>query len=239
MILLSIWWLVQATTRHLACEQHNTPYWSSATYTGWKGWPLEALAKLLIAACGMVGEGVSATAGYENGPIRLANLQHVTMYSMFFISGIVDLLCHFKAYCAPPGIDFVSLSLAFGTEAFLFSFHLMGRDSLDVAVHILLLRVIQICCVVIILEFAFPTSVWLAYTRAYMLALKGSWLSHAGLILQRATLWKNHISLVTICFTWHCAVIFMLFMLAISLLKMRHSSKCKFSMKLKQHGSTM
>ena len=67
----------------------------------------------------------------------MSRFYHMTLYSCFLVSGIMDLL---SFYChLPKATSQLFLSFAFYCEAILFSYHVHGRNVFNTAIHQLLL----------------------------------------------------------------------------------------------------
>jgi len=93
-------------------------FFTSATYPCCLGmcarWPLEGIAKIVASAVGMAGELWASTDYGRAGRVTsIGDIQHVTMYSFFLISGILDVLRWKGVAWIVPGLDFIALSQAF------------------------------------------------------------------------------------------------------------------------------
>ena len=122
-------------------------------------------------------------------------MQHMTMFSFFFLNGLVDLLYHFRVPAMPKQLDYLSAVLAFAMEGVLFLWHLDGRSPLDVQVkytllhffifehkqislfpkcHTFLLYVIAMCIITGLGEMAWPRDVRPALGRSAFIILQGN-----------------------------------------------------------------
>ncbi len=73
--------------------------------------------------------------GYDGGHfVHLGNAQHMTMFFFFGFNGLVD-LCYHKKLGLPPNLDYVTATIGFGVEGFLFFNHLHGRPHMDIQVR--------------------------------------------------------------------------------------------------------
>lgn len=141
----------------------------------------------------------------------------------WFVAGM------FSAQLRPllPNLDdvrYVSMALAFTAETLLFSFHLMGRDHLDITLHTLLIYSGYGCVIFSVLEMVYRHQLLLGVGRAFCTILMGTWFWQAGFVLysplkptSSATPdngWDHDdhssIMMVTCVFCWHMAVIFVL-----------------------------
>lgn len=152
--------------------------------------------------------GIDSTGHFTS----VGNGQHITMYFFFLLSGILDILTLKRI--APYGTDYAGIVVALLVEWSLFKFHLYGRTELDVLLHELLLYVLGLSAVVVALEGAFRRAPILAFGRACLTLIQGTWFWAVGIILYNpfpgAKPWdeRDHHSLMlaVICFTWHVAV---------------------------------
>ena len=102
------------------------------------------------------------------------NAQHVTMFFAFGLASLVEVLVA-RQYQLPDGIEFLANILAFGVEAFLFHFHLHGRDPIDIHVHTLLVYAIAFCMLAAIWEYNRPEQILATYARIAATLLQGVW----------------------------------------------------------------
>lgn len=100
------------------------------------------------------------------------NAQHITMYSMFIIGSLVEILMYHGANL-PAKLDKVLGVLAFGLEAFIFANHLHGRSMLDSAIHIYLVYSIYGCVLFSIAEVVNSRQILLTYGRILFTILQG------------------------------------------------------------------
>ena len=102
------------------------------------------------------------------------NAQHMTMFFAFGLAAFVELLVHYDVRL-PAGVDFLANMFAYAVEAFLFHFHLHGRNSVDIHVHTLLLDAILFCLFAAIWEFNRPEEILATYARIAGTLLQGVW----------------------------------------------------------------
>ena len=178
--------------------------------------PWEGIIKIVFTLIGFTLEIIT---GFKHGQfVHIGNGQHATMFFFFGLSGVVDVLAHYKITAVlPPGIDYVMAFLAFSVEALLFRFHLHGRTALDVLLHTLLLYAVYACCVCTLLEMSLPHNPLPRLARTYFVFLQGTWFWQIGFILYNPMIGSNvvpwhdddhgEMMLVTMMFTWHMAAI--------------------------------
>ncbi|KAG8225795.1 hypothetical protein J437_LFUL005602 [Ladona fulva] len=173
--------------------------------------PVEGLIKLVSVIIGVIGEAATA---FENGKFaHLGNVQHITMYSFFGFSGILDILYHWQCRALPPDLDYVAAFLAFAAEGFIFFNHLHRRTPMDIQIHMMLFVAIVACALAVLLELKYRRNVLAALARSYFTLLQGTWFFQVGFILYPPfpflEKWEetNHkqMMVTTLLFTWHAA----------------------------------
>lgn len=177
---------------------------------------MEAYVKIFFTVFGCIVE-ISAAIfffdenGYEN------NAQHATMFFMFGLSGVVDILLHYKAPI-PPDSDYISMAIATASEGLLFNFHLHGRKDLDVLVHTLLVYALIANTAAFLIEMKYRHNLLAALTRPYFVLVQGTWFWQAGWILYPPFPWSfewdqedhGQMMVATTIFIWHLAVDFLI-----------------------------
>ena len=189
---------------------------------GPKHFQWEGALKILFTTLGFTLEIITAFKGGKF--VHYGNGQHATMFFFFGLSGVTDILVHYKLPL-PKGIDYVMMSLAFIIEGLLFKFHLHGRTELDVLIHTLLLYSIYANALFCLLEMRYRSNPLATLCRSYFVLLQGTWFWQVGFILYnplpgaKAWLDDDHeqMMLATMMFTWHmgACLIIMLFIGAV------------------------
>ena len=145
---------------------------------------------------------------------ELVVLQHVTMYSCFALSGIIDLVSLCIQY--PKHTSQLFTSLALLAEALLFYFHLGGHDTIDQRLHQLLVIAIVIGAVSAALRMLYATNLFVNCTLALSYVLQGTWFIQIGVVLYGGSnLWEPHndegehriVMFIIACFIWHVMII--------------------------------
>lgn len=216
----ALWWTIQIARRYCRSSLADGPaYRSSVTFPVGCCCPrlkecqlqLEGVMKILFTVFGMYIE-------LSSGHVGTNNRQHGTMYFFFLLSGIADILGHYRILRPPPGMKYATLILAFVAEGILFKFHLHGRSELDVVLHVLLVYLIGATVLSLTLEMRFPCTPLAALTRAYCTFLHGTWFWQIGFILYNpmpgAVPWNHNdpdeIESVKEIFVWHLAGVLIL-----------------------------
>ncbi|XP_076059222.1 transmembrane protein 45B-like [Oratosquilla oratoria] len=220
--LFSLWSTCQVFKRYFVCQKAaattgdgkgRSKYRNTATHTSTcvPNVPAEGLLKVVATVIGMTGEFVTA---FENGKFaHINNAQHMTMFFFFGLNGVCDILMHYRIP-VPPNLDYISAVMAFAVEGLLFYYHLHGRSTMDVQVHMFLFYVVVACALSTTLEMLYRKNVLPALCRSYFTLLQGTWFFQVGFILYPPVgeEWdqKDHkqLMITTLIFTWHMAAIF-------------------------------
>ncbi|XP_022243062.1 transmembrane protein 45B-like [Limulus polyphemus] len=145
-------------------------------------WLLEGMLKISCAVIGIAGEMFAA---FPEGKFRkLEDIQHVSMYCMFVLSGIVDILCY-SNIIFPKGTSNFVLALAFGVETLMF-LNTETKSSLEKEVHYLMICTVILCVISTLAEMRFPTHIPLKFLRSYFTLLQGCWSVQMGFLLKSA-----------------------------------------------------
>lgn len=219
----ALWWTVHIWLRYWKARLRSDikSYKNSATYTCGscccqnRSLPIEGFLKITFTVIGIIAEIATGFNGYGYFA-NIGNAQHISMYSMFLISGVIDILLYF-GISLPKNLDYYWASVAFMGEGILFKFHLHERSELDVQIHTLLIYVIFSCAVVVLLELYWQDSFLAGFSRAFLVMLQGTWFIQLGFILYNpipgGSPWtSDHHSLTisTVVFTWHAMGIFII-----------------------------
>lgn len=143
------------------------------------------------------------------------NLQHITMYSAFMFSAVVEIMIY-HSFDLPSKIEYAFGMLAFSIEAFLFGFHLHGKDPVDIYLHVILIYAIFGCIFCTMLEFNNPKRIIYTYGRILFTILQGTWFWQVGFMLYPPTdnpkfQWDlsdhGNIMVITVFFCWHVLIL--------------------------------
>ncbi|KAL5103751.1 Transmembrane protein 45B [Taenia crassiceps] len=148
---------------------------------GGREFPLDSLLKAICCAIGIIGEVYT---GFHDGKFEyLGNAQHATMFAMFLLAGIFELLNFYHVFGFYRCSDYFWNFLAVVTECVLFAFHLHGRTPTDIYVHTILIYVLIVLIVVGLCEAVFPRSLAAGLVRSLIITVQGSWFWQVGAIL--------------------------------------------------------
>lgn len=162
--------------------------------------PMESIAKIVACSIGIFSETFLSLLVEENGlprrvhfgPFKIFNssgdfisvdkFQHVSMYSGFVISGIVDLFVLVASF--PHATSPLMFTLAFVCQGILFWFH-MGHSVLNGTYHKLHL-VIVICCIVFAgLRTKYMKSIFINIGLGCSIFLQGTWFFQASFLIYK------------------------------------------------------
>ena len=156
--------------------------------------PFEPILKLLLPFVGIVAEAfmdVHKVDGHpqiewkvyrlynENGNLNdLGKPHHITMYSAFLLSGLIDILSLFIKF--PRHTSQLFAAMAFWVEGILFYFHTECRSELDVQVHFILTTVIFGCAITAMLRMIQPANLMINIAFTFGVILQGTWFIQVG-----------------------------------------------------------
>ncbi|KAK4469794.1 hypothetical protein MN116_007310 [Schistosoma mekongi] len=153
-----------------------------------KSFPLDSLTKLMCCIIGITGEVIT---GFSQDWIfvHIGNAQHSTMFSLFGLSGAIELCIFYGILKIPLQTEYLFHGIALLGELFLFVFHLHQRSPLDVYLHLLLTSMIILCVLVSIAELLHPHEPIYGLMRSWTYLMQGTWFWQVGAILYPKTSW--------------------------------------------------
>ncbi|XP_076364174.1 transmembrane protein 45B-like [Tachypleus tridentatus] len=195
--------------------------------------PFEGILKIICASLGAVEELYAAIPGghLEN----MVDLQHATVYGFFVLSGVVDILCHYRILF-PEGTDLFVLSLAFGVEELYFILSLSQLTDIGKKMHVFLIVVITFCIISTLAEMKYPSHIPVRFFRSYFTMIQGTWFIQVGVLFK--PVFGNFIGgsplpttnelWVSLIFMWHLAGCFIILSLltAIIVCCKKRNKKC-------------
>lgn len=207
-----------------------------------KRFPAEPFLKVIAAMVGIIAEltkGEWSLINKAENFSHLNNFSHATMFSIFLLSAIVEILRFYNILFLPAASDHALSSLSFFLVGELFYFHIEGRSELDQKLHIVLYTVAFSIAVVLLLEAWHSRSFVLFITRTFLVLLLGTWFIQIAHVLYGSHPWKDISSnraIVVVIFSWH--VLGLLAMLICSLVLVSICIRVKRSACLKPLAST-
>ena len=252
-IVFGLWWwcnivaiIAQAQARFLRkrsftrrtnnCDfeiEFESRTWCKVPVLCLKRFPVEPCLKVIAATIGIMAELTKGEWSLVNKAghfSHLNNFSHATMFSIFLLSAVVEILRFYNILFLPAATDHVFVSLSFFLVGELFYFHIDGRSKLDQKLHTLLYTVSFSIAVVILLEAWQRKSFVLFLTRTFLVLLLGTWFIQIAHVLYGSHPWKDTDSnraIIVVTFSWH--VLGLLAMLTCSLLLVSVGVKLKRS----------
>ncbi|BFZ18825.1 hypothetical protein BsWGS_21864 [Bradybaena similaris] len=189
-ILIAVWWMLHAFREYILAETKGTvmrPNIHYDTTVCGKPLPIEVVLKILFPFVGFLGEVIEAEFTFHDDKgdfINLTNQQHMTIYGIFVIHGVTDLM----AWCRVPmfpGFNYVTGFLAFIWYGVAFYYHasMHGKEPVETVVHVLPISLLVMIATAILLEIIWREGVWTMMVRSYGVLTLGTWFSHVAFIL--------------------------------------------------------
>jgi len=204
-LLLGNWFAINTCLLWWRSQSGGREFVTRVSYQ--QGWrlPWESIVKIVITLGYALGEFLT---GWWAEYTFLLHGQHITMCGFFLINGIVDILI-FKKVSIPKDVQFLTASLAFLAESFLFTNHSHGKNAVHQMTHHLLYLPSYVAAGVLLVEAVLPTVWLLPSIRNLAISTHGSWLVQSAFILypERVGLaqWEedNTMMLLPMLFSWH------------------------------------
>jgi len=109
------------------------------------------------------------------------DLQHSTMYVAFIIASFVDIVTEKSSKL--QGLDAFCYFVGFTGEAYLFYFHLHGRDMVDVQIHICLVVASAMCGILAVIARWKSSNPIISIAYSLVVMLHGTWFLQAGFLM--------------------------------------------------------
>lgn len=242
-IIFGLWWwfhilatIAKAQAKFFKCRHkrgiNNFEFATAFVSSTWqkvpvpclRALPVEPGLKVVAAAVGIIGELSKANWSLLDKAGRfssLNNFSHATMFAVFLLGAVMEILRFYSILFLPPATDHVLASLAFFVVGELFYFHIDGRSVLDQNLHIIIYTLAFLISVVVLLEAWQRTSFILFMARTVLVFLLGTWFIQVGYVLYGANPWKDTYSnraFVAIAFSWHLTGVLLTFLCSLVLL---------------------
>ncbi|CAH8526200.1 unnamed protein product [Heterobilharzia americana] len=111
------------------------------------------------------------------------------MFSLFALGGLIELCIFYGVLKIPIQSEFLFNMIALFAELFLFLFHLHGRSSLDVYLHLLLCGMIVLAIGISFAELVSPHEPIYGLVRNWTILMQGTWFWQVGAILYPKFSW--------------------------------------------------
>nr|CAH8863137.1 unnamed protein product [Trichobilharzia regenti] len=117
--------------------------------------------------------------------------QHVSMISLFAISGVAEVCIHYGVLKIPVQSEYLFTLIALVGEFVLFTFHLHGRSSFDAYLHLLLVGTIGLGVVLLLCEVMSPHQPIYGLMRCWTYLMQGTWFCQIAVILYPTSEWMR------------------------------------------------
>jgi hypothetical protein len=195
-IILGLWWIYSSWLRYFICRQRRRPFYISTAFPlhccgpRVAKLPMEAFFVMFGTTVGMIIEfigGYNRILDPETGHVTIVpganNVQHFSMYFMFFLVGLIELLIHYN-FPLPKNLDLVAGGLAFTAEALLFYFHGHTHEMVEMQLHVFLVLAISATVICGVFEMVLhEKEVYATLMRGFFTVLQGSWFYTVGFLL--------------------------------------------------------
>ena len=201
---------------------YETSTWLKVPLPYLKSLPLEPFLKGTATSVGIIAELTKGNWSLINRNdyfAHLNNFAHASMYAVFFLAALVEILRFYSLLFLPPSVEHLLSSLAFFVVGELFYFHIDGRSVLDQNLHFLIYILAFSISFVLLLEAGNRRCFVLFMARTVLIVLLGTWFIQVAHVLYGANPWKDtsfNRAFVAIAFTWH--ILALLFTILCSLL---------------------
>ena len=171
----------------------------------------------------------------------MSKLQHITMYTMFLVSAIVDLSASFIRL--PRATTKIFFAVAFSIEALLFWFHAAteNKSELEYKMHLLLILSILSCTLFSSLRMLSPANLLINSGLSFGMLLQGFWFVAVGVVLYGQSVpWDVHdhynVMFVVAMFAW--IILIIMFVMVIVYIAMMSCFKASIKYKFKPPRSS-
>ncbi|KAK4469793.1 hypothetical protein MN116_007309 [Schistosoma mekongi] len=151
--------------------------------------PIDSIFKLICSFIGIILEKYPYFIDGSNFIFTTHSTQHISMYAWFTFSSLLEICICYKVLKLPLESEYLFTSMALLSELFLFLFHLHGRNSLDVYLHLLLTSMIILSILISIVELLHPHEPIYGLMRSWTYLMQGTWFWQVGAILYPKTSW--------------------------------------------------
>ncbi|RUS78084.1 hypothetical protein EGW08_014164 [Elysia chlorotica] len=149
--------------------------------------PLEIIFKIVFPIVGFLGELLDGGVRFQDSEghfVKLVYQQHMTIYGIFIIHSVTDLLAWLRAPLFPM-FNYVTALLAFLWYGVAFYYHanMHGKEPVEMIIHVLPISLMFLVSTAIMLEMRWQEGVWTMVVRAYGVLTLGTWFSHVAFML--------------------------------------------------------
>lgn len=187
-IFLGVWWMYNVLKGYIqagVAAKYKTEVSYTASLCG-NTFNWEVYAKIIVSIAGFLIEvfnkGSHVSVLNEDGefdPDRIPSLQHMSIYTLFILHGVIDLL-RYKKVLVIEGLEYFTISMAFAWYGMIFYFHTQSghSDKLETVVHTLGLIWCLGAALSILWECRTVDKFLPNYCRSLMVICLGTWFFH-------------------------------------------------------------
>ena len=212
----SVWWMIQYAYEQVALDNGRLQP-RGRILRALHRLPIEGITVVCSGIIGFVAENMYPEPKWgiydAEGKFAYTHVwQHCEMYTFFGLYGIAVIL---SKTCMPQVEKYTKIlgALAFFVEGMLFHFHTVGRTTIDVHLHNLLVYAITACVLFTVGEAFYPRDGRFRVMRCVAVFLQGTWFFQVGTVLYwppSGKAWddEDHANLMflTEAFGWHLLV---------------------------------
>ncbi|XP_059142376.1 transmembrane protein 45B-like [Physella acuta] len=188
-IIIAVWWMLHAFREYILAESRGVQMRPNIHYDVMikRPLPIEIIFKILFPIVGFLGELLDGGVHFqdEHGNfVKLIYQQHMTIYGIFIIHGITDLMAWFRVPLF-PNFNYLTAFLSFMWYGVAFYYHasMHGKEPVETIVHILPIYVMFMISLAILLEIKWREGVWTMVVRSYGVLTLGTWFLHVAFML--------------------------------------------------------
>ncbi|XP_004834912.1 transmembrane epididymal protein 1A-like [Heterocephalus glaber] len=193
----------------------------------WQREPLEGMVKVVFTFTGILGElfyppGVNRTRLVDwDDPQRpflfKDGWQHITMYSFFMFSGVVDIVSQRCLARQNVKLERAAEALAFYVVVLLMATHIENKNTLEIRVHVLFMVPTFLLALMLNIEVWVPDQLALWVLKTWMVLVLSSWLLQLCVVLYAPPSgqpWRadspTDMAFLTTFFCWHLGLMALL-----------------------------
>ncbi|KAK3600250.1 hypothetical protein CHS0354_023665 [Potamilus streckersoni] len=152
--------------------------------------PVEIVCKTLFPIGGFLAElfdGSPHFYDWQGNFTKLVYMQHMTIYGMFILHGIIDLLDFYRLPVI-KGMNYMSVVLCFIWYGIAFYFHSqthgLDKEPLEIIIHLLPIFLMFGCALAIFVEYVKGEgAIWPQLIRTFLVLNLGTWFTNAAFVL--------------------------------------------------------
>lgn len=188
-LILAFWWMFNHFPRYIRSQWNKTEYRCRVSFPlpTKRYVPLEAYLKTIFPVAGLIGEifseGVALTDA-EGHFRKLAQLQHMSIYGIFIVHGLIDIMMS-HGVPLPQGLDYLSAVAAISWYGLSFSFHahMHGKEMVEQTIHVMPISVMYVTAIAGVTELLNPGLFVAAVVRIFGFLFLGTWFCQASFVM--------------------------------------------------------